>query len=108
VRLCPVDEALADESLVQSREALRAAAQAYDVEALRPLVALAAVARRLGRDDRIVAWGVSNQAGAAIVRILHTARLAVRERFADVDGIPVVWSELPKGAFERVGCSVEP
>ena len=32
VRLCPVDEALADESLVRFREALRAAAQAYDVE----------------------------------------------------------------------------
>ena len=70
--------------------------------------ALAAVARQLGWDDRVVAWGVSNQGGASVVRILHTARFTVRERFADVGGIPVVWSELAKGAFERAGCSAAP
>lgn len=55
VRLCPVDEALADESLVQFREALRSAAQAYDVGTLRPLVAEDAVGITVGdRDDPVV------------------------------------------------------
>lgn len=67
--------------------------------------ALAAVARRLSRDDRVVGWGVSDRRGASIVRVLHTERLSPSERFTDVDGIPVVWSLLPAGAFERAGCS---
>jgi hypothetical protein len=70
--------------------------------------ALAAIARRLGRDDRIAGWGVANQGGGSVVRILHTARVAEQERFADVGGIPVVWSPLPRGAFERADCQPEP
>ncbi len=67
--------------------------------------ALAVVARRLGRDDRAAGWGVSDRRGAAVVHILHTEGLMPGERFTDVDGIPVVWSLLPAGAFERAGCS---
>jgi hypothetical protein len=70
--------------------------------------AVAAVARRLGRDDRIVGWGVSNQGGASVVNVLHTARMPARERFAAIDGIPVIWSLLPRGAFDQAGCPAEP
>lgn len=67
--------------------------------------ALAAVARRLARDPRVVGWGVSDRSGSAVVHILHTERLLPSERFTDVGGIPAVWSALPAGAFERAGCS---